>query len=271
MRVTGVDACRGGWVAVDLTDGVLTRVRTAATLAALLAGNDWVTGIDMPLGLLTSQWRAVDRLAAARLGPRRSSVFPVPPRPVWAQPTHAEANKLCRELTGRGLSAQTWGLRTRLLEADEYRAKCPHPLYEVHPELAFAAMAGALLTEPTGLPELARLPEPTGLPEPTRPAMPVRLTELAPLATSKHTPAGLDRRRELLADAGIAIPVHRTVPGRPAASGRPAPPARPSAPLADILDAAAVAWSAHRIATGAAAIVSATETDDKGREIAIRY
>jgi predicted RNase H-like nuclease len=241
MRVTGVDACRGGWVAVELTRGALTGMRTEATLAALLAGVDWVTGIDMPLGLLESEWRAVDRLAAERLGPRRSSVFPIPPRPVWVQLSHAEANKLCRELTGRGLSVQTWGLRTRLLEADEYREKCPHPFYEVHPELAFAAMAGTPLTEP------ARLPE------------------LAPLSDSKHTPAGLERRRELLARADI------TVPGRDVASTRTSARSRPIAPLADTLDAAAVAWSAHRIATDTAAIVSAPETDDRGREIAIRY
>ena len=229
MRVTGLDAYRGGWVAVELTDGALTEVRTGATLTALLAGIGWVTGIDMPLGLLESQWRAVDRLAAARLGPRRSSVFPIPPRTVWVQASHAEANKLCRELTGRGLSAQTWGLRTRLLEADEYRGACSHPFYEVHPELAFAAMAGA------------------------------------PLTDSKHTVAGLERRRELLAHVGIIVP------GRETASASTATRSRPVAPLADTLDAAAVAWSAHRIAVGIAAIVSAPETDDQGREIAIRY
>lgn len=233
MRVTGVDAYRGGWVAVDLTDGALTEVRTGATLKALLADIGRVTGIDMPLGLLASQWRVVDRLAAARLGPRRSSVFPIPPRPVWVQPSHAEANKLCRELTGRGLSAQTWGLRTRLLEADEYREACTHPFHEVHPELAFAAMAGASCAGP------------------------------APLADSKHTEAGLERRRELLAQVGITVP--RREPAR--TTNR----TRPVAPLTDVLDAAAVAWSAHRIATGTAAIVSAPETDDHGREIAIRY
>ena len=43
-----------------------------------------------------------------------------------------------------------------LLEANQYRERCGHPLYEVHPELAFAAMAGQ------------------------------------PLAHSKHTPAGRD-------------------------------------------------------------------------------
>ena len=123
----------------------------------------------------------------------------------------------CRELTGKGLSAQTWGLRGKLLEADAYRRQSPPAprgaaaaaggnrrasptrLYEVHPELAFAALAGA------------------------------------PLADSKHTEAGLVLRRDLLAQAGITLP--------PMVTG---------APENDLLDAAAVAWSARRIAAGEA-------------------
>ena len=222
MRVTGIDACRGGWVAVSLADGKLTGVTVAGSLAALLGGDstagDEVTGIDMPLGLLAAGWRTADKLAAGLLGPRRSSVFAIPPRAVWEQPGYAAANQLCRELTGRGLSAQTWGLRVKLLEANEYRETSRRRLYEVHPELAFSAMAGA------------------------------------PLADSKHTPGGREHRRDLLARKGIAVP------------------ARPAAPLADVLDAAAVAWSTQRISAGlAVAVTDPAQTDDRGREIAIRY
>ena len=52
------------------------------------------------------------------------------------------ANLRCRELTGQGFSAQAWGLRAKLLEANEYREGCGHPIYEVHPELAFGAATG---------------------------------------------------------------------------------------------------------------------------------
>lgn len=222
VNVTGVDACRGGWVAVTLHDGRLTAVRFAPALADLLAGAVAVVAVDMPLGLLASGWRECDRAAAGLLGPRRSSVFAIPPRPVWARETYAAANALCRELTGKGMSAEAYGLRTKLLEANAYRETCGHPLYEVHPELAFAAMAGA------------------------------------PVADSKHTPAGRDRRRSLLALQGIHIP-------EPAGT-------RPPAPLTDILDAAAVAWSAHRIAAGTAREVpGGPQTDDRGRPVAIRY
>ena len=99
----------------------------------------------MPLGLLESGWREADRAARGLLGPRRSSVFAIPPRAVWAQLSYPAANQLCRDLTGQGFSVQAWGLRARLLEANRYREACGHPMYEVHPELAFGAMAGAPL------------------------------------------------------------------------------------------------------------------------------
>jgi predicted RNase H-like nuclease len=130
-----------------------------------------VVGIDMPLGLLESGWREADRAARGLLGPRRSSVFAIPPRAVWEQASYQEASRRCRELTGQGLSIQAWGLRARLLEADRFRASCGFPLYEVHPELAFGVLAGA------------------------------------PLAHSKHTAAGREQRRELLSRAGIALPL----------------------------------------------------------------
>ena len=232
VRVTGVDACRRGWVAVSLEvpgpgaaglDGPghlqVAGVRVHESLAGVLGGaGASVVGIDMPLGLLESGWREADRAARGLLGPRRSSVFASPPRAVWAQASYQAASQRCRELTGQGLSIQAWGLRAKLLEAGRYREACGHPLYEVHPELAFGAMAGA------------------------------------PLAHSKHTAAGRGLRRELLGRAGIVVP------------------RVPLAPPADTLDAAAVAWSAWRIAAGQAVVLPAQpQRDGGGREIAIRY
>ena len=226
MRVAGVDACRGGWVAVslDAADGPVVLVRMEASLTRVLApwlgpGGITIVGIDMPLGLLEAGWREADRAARGLLGPRRSSVFAIPPRAVWAEASYPRANERCRALTGQGLSAQAWGLRTKLLEANHYRETCGHPLYEVHPELAFAAMAGQ------------------------------------PLAHSKRTAAGRELRRQRLARVGIEIPA-----------------ATPATLMGDILDAAAVAWSARRIAAGCAVTVPAAPQRDRAdREIAIRY
>jgi predicted RNase H-like nuclease len=226
--VTGIDGCAGGWVAVTLATAMggpgnagvpAVTVTVAKTLDALAL--DGITGIDMPLGLLAAGWRTADLLARRALGRRGSCVFAIPPRPVWEQPAYANANQCCRELTGHGMSIQAWGLRHKLLEADAFRraAAAPH-LYEVHPELSFAALADG-----------------------------------TPLADSKHTSNGLVIRRALLIQAGIALP-----------------PRAPGAAEDDLLDAAAVAWSAGRIAAGAAvALTDPAQRADDGREIAIRY
>jgi len=102
MRVTGVDACRGGWVAVSLdgpeeAEGAgglrVEMVRMHETLAGVLDGHgSRVVGIDMPLGLLGSGWREADRAARGLLGPRRSSVFAIPPRAVWEQASYQAAS-----------------------------------------------------------------------------------------------------------------------------------------------------------------------------------
>ena len=92
-RVAGVDACRRGWVAVSLAavslaaDGPAVTVRVGPSLGALLApdldpAGTTIVGIDMPLGLLEAGWREADRAARGLLGPRRSSVFAIPPRAV---------------------------------------------------------------------------------------------------------------------------------------------------------------------------------------------
>ena len=181
--MTGVDACASGWVAVTLprtaadaaSTPVCPHVAVAPTLDGLsLAG---LVGIDMPLGLLADGWRVADVLARQALGRRGVTVFAIPPRPVWQYPTYAEANSACRTLTGKGMAAQTWGLRSKLLEADAYRCASPAPLYEVHPELSFAAIAGT------------------------------------PLTASKHTEAGLVLRRDLLAQVGITVPAKVTGAG----------------------------------------------------------
>lgn len=231
--VTGVDGCAGGWVAVTLgpvkppgRGGAVGVTAVSVAMAAELDGLplSGVTGIDMPLGLLTAGWRDADLLARRALGRRGVTVFAIPPRPVWECETYAEANRACRQLTGKGLSIQAWGLRRKIAEADEFRRRASSALprvllYEVHPELSFAALAGA------------------------------------PLGDSKHTRAGLAVRRELLAEAGITLP-----------------PALAGAAENDLLDAAAVAWSARRIAAGQSiALTSPTQQADDGTEIAIRY
>jgi predicted RNase H-like nuclease len=223
VSVIGVDAYPLGWVAVELRDGVFARASLASTLFEIVTNSSGaaVIGVDIPLGMLPDSWRAADTAAADQLGPRRSSVFKVPPRSVWQQTDFATANRVCRELTGSGLSRQSWSLRPKLLEANAIWERHPGLLFEAHPEVSFRAMAGS------------------------------------PLTFAKKTWSGQAKRRELLAKHGIRLPDQLGPAGQ--------------APPDDVLDAAAVAWSAHRMATGAAESHPSPPEESNGAKIAIWY
>ena len=252
MRVIGIDACRAGWAAVLVDDGEVAGVLAAAALAPVVAA--WpgaaAIGIDMPLGLVRRGWREADRLAAARLGRHRSRVFAVPPAPVWDEPDHAAAVRRCRELTDppAGFSRQAWNLKDKIREANELDSGGAVPMREVHPELAFAALGGGL-----------------------------------PVAAGKKTWHGQMTRRRLLDQAGLRLP-DDLAEVQPRA--QPQPQARsPMAagaggqvipaglvPPDDILDAAAAAWSAGRIARGeAVSLPGPPGRDQAGRPLAIWF
>ncbi|MGW2628949.1 DUF429 domain-containing protein [Streptomyces chattanoogensis] len=228
VTVLGVDACPAGWLAVGLHDGRFAEARVVTALHSLLAeaaaGSVAVVAVDMPLGLLDTGWRRADSEAAALLGPRRGSVFRVPPRAVWQEEEYDDARQRCRELTGAGLSRQTWGLAAKLREANACLAEPGgERLVEVHPEVSFRALAGGT----------------------------------APLGRKKSW-AGQMARRSLLAAAGIVLPDDLGDAGR--------------TPPDDVLDAAAAAWTAHRIARGRAhSLPDPPERDAGGRPVAIWY
>jgi predicted RNase H-like nuclease len=81
----------------------------------------------------------------------------------------------------------------------------------------------------------------------------------APVAESKKTWNGQAKRRRLLAGAGVELPDDLGAAGLVGAD--------------DVLDAAAVAWCAHRIARGQAAYLPADhdQLDHRGRPIRIWY
>jgi predicted RNase H-like nuclease len=273
VRVVGVDACPGGWVGVELVGGRFVAAFFVAELATLMdTSTVGVIGVDMPLGLRAEGWRTADHAARAVLGPRRASAFLVPPRPVWDREDFAAANALCRVLTGNGLTQQAWGLRHKVIEADRLRERMPGRLYEVHPEVTFATMAARPRVEPAqdwiAMVSAARA---TGDPLPgdvlaaearavvAHGAVPV-LPAQRPLSHAKTTWAGAARRRALLRAAGIVLPDDLG-------------PANVVPPV-DVLDAAAVAWTAHRIATDQAGRLPAgdqTQLDDRGEPIVLWY
>ena len=147
----GADGCRGGWVvAVDDGSGE-TALLVVPDIPALLALGAAVVGIDIPLGLPAEGPRACDVAARARLGPRRSSVFPAPVRSVLGAAGHREAVVRSVAASGRGLSVQAWNLVPKIADADRH-VPPGAPVHEVHPELSFATMGGA----PQGAPKRDR-------------------------------------------------------------------------------------------------------------------
>lgn len=165
-----------------------------------------MVGIDIPIGLPDASVRAADAEARRFVGPRRQSVFMTPVRAALEAPDHATAKRLNTAAAGQSVSAQAYGLRQRILEVDGWlhdtqTGSDRPPVYEAHPEVSFAGLAGETL------------------------------------ANGKRTWAGSEHRRMLLARDGIFVA------GTLGAAGE-------LAAVDDVLDAAAVTWTAARLATG---------------------
>jgi predicted RNase H-like nuclease len=151
--VGGVDGCRTGWVLVTADAGAASVLgvevveRIAEVLARVRDDDISTLAVDMPIGLARRGPRACDTEARARLGPRRSSVFPTPPRPLLHAVSHADAVARGRALDGRGISIQAFNLLPRIAELDTAidPSLCDR-VVEAHPESGFAAVAGAPLT-----------------------------------------------------------------------------------------------------------------------------
>jgi predicted RNase H-like nuclease len=134
--VAGADGCRGGWVAIVLDDGRVADSLVASTFTRLLGRLDAaaVIAVDIPIRLPCEGVRAADVAARAFVGPSRSSVLPTPPRAALAVAMYVEARRVLPSL-----SAQSFALGKKILEVEE---ALEERVFEVHPEVSFAALAG---------------------------------------------------------------------------------------------------------------------------------
>lgn len=208
---------------MELQHGRFVEAHFHPTLAGLVADvpGAVAVGVDMPLGLMATEKRASDCAAQRLLAARSSSIFVMPPRPVFDAPDHATGTALAVAMTGKGISIQAWGLKAKLLEAEALHALSSVPLFEVHPELSFREMG------------------------------------LLPLDGSKKSWRGQRARLRVLRGQGIEIPEDL---GAKVAK----------IPADDVLDAAAAAWSAHRIAGGLAfCLPDPPQINESGQQLAI--
>jgi predicted RNase H-like nuclease len=204
-RVLGVDACKAGWVGVVLQSGeaLACFARSVAELLSLAedGGEVAVVAIDIPIGLADSGRRRADIEARRAAGVRRSSVFITPVRAAPQAADYATAAGINRQLTGDGISIQAFSRKAKIFEVEAWVRRTDRRVVEVHPEVSFARMGHE------------------------------------PLSDSKVTWAGAERRRLLLAKAGIKLTGDLGEAGRVAR-------------VDDVLDAAAAAWSARRVVNG---------------------
>jgi predicted RNase H-like nuclease len=168
LPIAGVDIASGGWAVVVSEGSRVVDVFRCETFADALLLEAEVIGVDIPIGIPEHGPRPADVAARRFAGPRGSAVFPTPVRSVLEASTYPQARAIATELTGRSISAQTYALRRRILEVDEYAARDDR-LIEVHPEVSFRQLADRPLQ-------------------------------------SKHTSFGLAERRKLLEEAGIELP-----------------------------------------------------------------
>jgi predicted RNase H-like nuclease len=206
-RVLGVDACKRGWIGIAIQEGV-AGAYVAGHIEALITqaradGPLGVVAVDMPIGLPDTGQRQADVLARAVVGPLWPSVFITPVRRALQAADHATASAINREITGHGISVQAFGLKPKLFQVEQWAQATTVRVVEVHPEVCFARLAGA------------------------------------PLAARKSSWAGAERRRGLLAEAGVRLAGDLGTAGVHAG-------------VDDVLDAGAAAWAARQVLLGAA-------------------
>ena len=256
--IAGVDGCKGGWIAVyEETESEKLECRVAVcdrkaghtnhdlscAFEAVMAHHAPLAAVavDMPIGLWADGGRPCDKAAREVLGKRSSSIFSAPAAGVidryceiGDRLTYDCAKKLNEEMTGteegkgKGLSRQSYALIPKIAEVDNY-LKSPvgaqKPIYEVHPEVSFAAM------------NVLR----------GSPSKPICLSKGHEMRHPKKTLAGFVERRERLKHKEVFENRFEDLEARAAEfdpDGRAA--------LDDFHDALACLWTARRVHRGSA-------------------
>jgi predicted RNase H-like nuclease len=166
----GVDGCKQGWVAIELSSRGFRRARTFPTFAELFAESERakIIAVDIPIGLVDRE-RTADTAARDYLVGQASSVFNSPPRAALHAESYEAANAIARRVNERGISRQSYALFDKIREVDAF-IDDPR-IHEVHPEVSFRV-----------------------------------LNDDAALQHRKKTWGGAHLRRQRLADVGIVVP-----------------------------------------------------------------
>ena len=150
--IAGVDGCEDGWLAAcESADGAI-ELRFIERVADLFDDARLrLLLIDIPIGLMERSPRGADQAARRLLKGRSSCVFNAPIRPILEARSYSEANRIWREIEGKGCSAQGFALVPKVVEVDQLvrdKASGRLRIVEGHPEVSFALLnAGAAILE----------------------------------------------------------------------------------------------------------------------------
>jgi predicted RNase H-like nuclease len=144
--VLGVDGCPGGWCVVPVRIGdhpAVGEPYVAPDFPELLKTDAATIAVDIPNGLLDRPGpRSCDSEARRMLGRRSSCVFSPPSRAALLHlDDYRRACDANREVTGRMLSRQSFGIAPKIKEVDDAMTPAHQErVREAHPELAFRAL-----------------------------------------------------------------------------------------------------------------------------------
>jgi predicted RNase H-like nuclease len=150
VQIAGIDGCKSRWLAISHEPG-------SSILKAMLLNTDelseqpWALAtIDIPIGIPERGSREADIQARKFVKPRGSSVFPCPIRPTLSAQSWSEACEITHSRDGRNVSQQTFAILPKIRTVDEcIRAtSLGDRLFEIHPEVSFAAWQGEPMSYP---------------------------------------------------------------------------------------------------------------------------
>ena len=145
----GVDGTSFGWIASigNSKDKRLSTIKFSQDLNKLLSAYPGsIVVIDMPIELNKKNYlRTCDILAKKYLGKAfQSSIFIPPLKRVLKCSTYQEANELSKKIVGKGLSKQSWHLKSKINEVQQI-SKLSNTIYEGHPECSFKMLKNETL------------------------------------------------------------------------------------------------------------------------------
>jgi predicted RNase H-like nuclease len=142
----GLDGCKAGWVMVSWSGdpGAAPQANIIPDIRSALDTRAGHIGVDMPIGFPADTARSCEALARQYIGPRRSSVFPVPCREAVMADDYRKACDINALILGKKFSKQAFMLFPKMREIDAaITPQLQSRISEVHPEVAFCVMNNA--------------------------------------------------------------------------------------------------------------------------------